>query len=485
MTTGNVLLSVVCTILYSMIKRVIIFSFALMLFRIGLGANISVVEGDNDTTQFIQDLKRRTFNYFWQLADPHTAMIPDRAPTKSFSSIAATGFGLAALVTGIEEGYITREQGARRVLTTLLFFRNMTQAADATNVGGYRGFFYHFVDIQTGHRYKKVELSTIDTGLLMAGVLTCYSYFSGNDATEQSIRDAALQLYTSVEWDWAMQSDGLMSMGWTPENGFIDARWHGYNEAMILLILALGSPTHPIADGSWEKWTDGYKWADFEGWPHVNFGPLFGHHYSHMFIDFNGIQDPYMRLRGIDYFENSRRATLGQQAYCIRNPKKFNDYSATLWGLTACDGPGWTEKLFNGKKIVFEGYAARGASSNYGVDDGTLAPAAAGGSIPFAPEICIPALMALKDQYPGLYADFGFKDAVNPSFTDQTGKPWINPDYLGIDQGPILIMMQNYQKATIWNILKQNPFIVKGLRRAGFSGGWLERAEKRSSEFKP
>lgn len=468
-----------------MIKRVLFFTCVLIFCGSQFGVHAAVVDPEGENTEFAKDLKQRTFNYFWQLADPRSGMVPDRAPTKSFSSIAATGFGLAAVITGVEEGYITREQGATRVLTTLQFFRDLTQAPDATAVGGYRGFFYHFVDMQTGHRYKKVELSTIDTGLLMAGVLTCYSYFNGDNSTEQTLRETALQLYSSVEWDWAMQPDGLMSMGWTPEKGFIEASWKGYNEAIILLILALGSPTHPIDANSWKKWTEGYTWRDFEGWPHVNFGPLFGHQYSHMFIDFKGIQDEYMRQRGIDYFENSRRATLSQQAYCQRNPKKFNDYSGTLWGLTACDGPGWTEKSFNGKQMIFDGYAARGVSSDYTVDDGTLAPAAAGGSIPFAPEICIPALLAFKESYPGLYAEFGFKDAVNPSFTDQHGKPWINPDYLGIDQGPILIMMQNYQKATIWNILKQNPFVVKGLRRAGFSGGWLDRAERVPSEFKP
>lgn len=468
-----------------MLKKHLNILLLALIFPMALHPTTLVNVAVEDSSLFLEDLKHRTFNYFWELAHPVSGMVPDRAPTKSFSSIAATGFGLAAIVTGIEESYITREQGAERVLTTLRFFRDLTQSPDATAVGGYKGFFYHFVDMETGHRFKDVELSTIDTGLLMAGILTCYTYFDGENPTEQAIRETALHLYKRVQWDWAMQPDGFMSMGWTPEKGFIEARWRGYNEAMVLLIMALGSPTHPIADKAWQKWTEGYHWETFEGQTHVNFGPLFGHQYSHMFVDFRGIQDEYMRLKGIDYFENSRRATLSQQAYCARNPRKFVGYSNLIWGLTACDGPGWMKAMHNGQNMVVEGYSARGASSDYLVDDGTLAPTAAGGSIPFAPEICIPTLIALKDTWPAMFSQYGFKDAVNPTFGTADGQPWIDPDCIGIDQGPILIMLQNYQHQTIWNILKKNPFILKGLQRAGFSGAWLDALPNKSDNLNP
>jgi hypothetical protein len=266
-------------------------------------------------------------------------------------------------------------------------------------------------------------------------------------------------------------------MGWHPESGFINSYWHGYNEAMILLIMAIGAPENAIPASCWDAWTSTYQWDTFHGYEHVNFGPLFGHQYSHIFIDFRGIADRYMREKGIDYFENSRRATLSQRTYCIENPGKFTGYDSLVWGLTACDGPGYARKPFNGKEITFEGYAARGAATGYRVDDGTIAPTAAGGSIPFAPEVCIPALEAMVMRYgEHIYGDFGFFDAFNPSFpggkNSTTG--WVDVDYLGIDQGPIILMIANHRNGLIWNLFKKNPHITGGLKKAGFSGGWLE-----------
>jgi hypothetical protein len=196
-----------------------------------------------------------------------------------------------------------------------------------------------------------------------------------------------------------------------------------------------------------------------------------------MYIDFRGIFDDYMRAKGIDYFENSRRATYAQQVYCIENPRQFNDYCRDIWGLTACDGPGYAAHDWKGKMMVFDGYSARGTAAGYNGDDGTIAPTAAGGSIPFAPEICIPALEAIFDRYgDALYQDYGFKDAFNPSFTWGNGneKGWFDVDYIGIDQGPIVLMIENYRTGLLWNIMKRNPYIVDGLKKAGFTGGWLE-----------
>ncbi len=232
-------------------------------------------------------------------------------------------------------------------------------------------------------RFQQVELSTIDTGLLMAGILSCEAYFDGADDTEKSIRTMADVLYRAVDWEWAMNGDERMSMGWHPEHEFIGARWKGYNEAMILYVMAIASPTHPIPAESWKAWTKTYQWAKYQGEEFVNFGPLFGHQFSHMFIDFRGIKDSYMTEKGIDYFENSRRATLANRAYCMTNSGGFIGYSDTIWGLTACDGPGNDNKI--NPNISFDGYNARGAAQFYQNDDGTIAPTAAGGSIPFAP----------------------------------------------------------------------------------------------------
>jgi hypothetical protein len=424
----------------------------------------------------LDDLQYRTFRYFWDLSDPNTGMVPDRWPTESFSSIAATGFGLASYIVGAERKYITRAEAAQRVLTTLTFLRQLPQGDQASNIGGYNGFFYHFIDMKTGMRFREVELSSIDTGLLMAGILACMVYFDGQDETEINIRIMSDKLYRRVNWEWFLNGKDILSMGWHPESGFLNSYWYGYNEAMVLIIMAMGSPTHPVPPSCWRAWTSKYRWAKWKGHEHVNFGPLFGHQYSHMFIDFKGIQDEYMEAKKIDYFENSRRATLSQQVYCTENPGKFKDYSSTIWGLTACDGPGYAKQPFNGKTQAFDGYSARGTAADYKVDDGTLAPTAVGGSVPFAPEICIPALEAMYNKYGSkLYQEFGFKDAFNPSYTFGPGNEngWFDVDYLGIDQGPILIMIENYRTGLIWNLMKRNPYIVEGLKKAGFTGGWL------------
>lgn len=435
----------------------------------------------SDKTAFLNDLKKRTFLYFWELVDKPTGQIPDRYPSHNFTSIAATGFGLAGYLVGIENHYITREEGAERVLRALNWLWQSRQGPESSGITGYKGFYYHFLNYVNGTRYRDVELSTIDTGLLMAGILACQSYFDQDNESENKIREIADSLYLRVEWDWAMNGQEYMSMGWFPDRGFLDAQWTGYNEAMILILMALGSPTHPIHDSAWNSWCKKYQWAEFYGQEHVNFSPLFGHQYSHMFIDFRGIQDKYMMGKGIDYFENSRRATISNRAYCIDNPKGFKGYSEDIWGLTACDGPGGGKQTFGLKTVEFWDYRARGASIIEIVDDGTIAPTAAGGSVPFAPEICIDALMAMKNKFGDkLYQEYGFKDAFNLSvqLIDKSDPGWFDKDYIGIDQGPILIQMENYQTGLIWEVMKKNKYIQNGMKKAGFTGGWLETSIK-------
>ncbi|HYW97312.1 MAG TPA: glucoamylase family protein [Bacteroidales bacterium] len=429
-----------------------------------------------DREAFLSDLKQRTFNYFWEQVDMPTWGIPDRYPSRRFTSIAATGFGLTSYLVGIENGYITREQGAGRVLNTLRWFWHSKQGPEKSGVTGYKGFYYHFLTYGDGERFENTELSTIDTGLLMAGILSCQSYFDGDNTEETSIRALADSLYLRVQWDWAMNGLDAMSMGYHPGQGFLKAKWVGYNEAMVLVLMAMGSPTHPIGDSAWSTWCKPYVWADFYGYDMINFSPLFGHQYSQMYVDFRGIQDAYTRSKGIDYFENSRRATLGNRAYCIDNPKAYDGYSDNIWGLTACDGPGHSEQMTDHGLRQFWSYRARGASAIDTIDDGTIAPTAAGGSIPFAPDECINALMTMKAQYgDSLYRKYGFCDAFNMTYKTSSGKKgWFDVDYIGIDQGPILIQLENYQTGLIWDVMKKNKYIVAGLRRAGFSGGWLE-----------
>lgn len=425
----------------------------------------------------LEELQKRTFAYFWELAHTHNYQIPDRYPTLTFSSIAATGFGLSSYIVGIDKKYITREQGAHRVLETLRVLWNLPQGPEKEGVAGYKGFYYHFLTTDGAVRFKQVELSTIDTGLLMAGILSAMSYFDGENEIESEIRKIADDLFRRVEWTYMMDDANSMSMGYHPEKGFIPAKWNGYNEAMILLLMAMGSPTHPIKADAWTKWCDSYEWENFEGQENLQFDPLFGHQYSHVWIDFKGIQDPYMKSKGIDYFENSRRATLSNRAYCIRNPLSAKGYSENCWGLTACDGPADKKMVVDGSEIQFFSYRARGAASVQIVDDGTIAPTAAGGSYPFAPVECEAALSFMWNTYKEKLVDtYGFHDAFNLTYvTDKTPEGWFDVDYLGIDQGPILLMTANHQNGIIWETIKKNPYILAGLKKAGFTGGWLDK----------
>lgn len=441
----------------------------------------------------IDDIERRTFDYFWETTDAGTGLAPDRHPSRPFSSIAAIGFALTAYPIGAERGWITRGQAAERTLATLRFLHDAPMGPEAAGRSGHHGFYYHFLDMRSGRRFDTwVELSSVDTGLMMMGVLFAQSYYDGDDAREREIRGLAETLYGRVEWDWMRPRAPLISMGWNPDTQtFIDHDWKGYNEAMLVYVLALGSPTHPVEPEAWTAWTRSYgrNWGEFQGQTHLRFAPQFGHQYSHVWIDFRGIQDAYMREKnlhdkGLDYFENSRRATLAQHAYAVANPMGWKGYDDKVWGLTASDGPQGTRQTWRGQMREFRGYSARGPGPIDGFDDGTLAPTAALASLPFAPELAIPAAEAMRARYgDDLYGRYGFLDAFNPSFEYEValvtgkivpGKGWFASDYLGIDQGPILAMIANHRDGFVWNVMKRNPHIRRGLERAGFRGGWLE-----------
>ena len=435
---------------------------------------------------FLDTVEVRTFRWFWDTTDPTTGLTPDRWPSRTFSSIAAIGFGLSSYIVGAERGYVTRDAAATRTLSTLRYLWQLPQGPAATGVAGYHGFFYHFLDLGTGLRYQTVELSTIDTGLLLMGVLSSQQYFSGAGATEVAIRAYADSIYRRVDWRWFVNHPPALSMGWHPEGGFLNDDWIGYNEGSLLYFLALGSPTSPIDSTAWDRWTSGYQWLTYYGQPHVNFAPLFGHQYTECWIDMRGIQDAYMRAKGIDYFENSRRATLAQRAYATANPQGWIGYGADVWGLTAADGPKDTSAVWNGRSRQFFTYYARGAAATEVRDDGTLAPTAAGGSVPFAPEIAVPALKTMRARYgDAIFNQYGFVDAFNPTYRFGGALPagriapdtgWFDTDQLGIDQGPILLMAENYRTGLLWRLMRGSPYIQAGLRRAGFTGGWLDAA---------
>ena len=433
----------------------------------------------------LDETQKRTFNFFWDTAEPETGLVPDRWPRPPFSSIAAVGFALNSYPIGAERGWVTRAQARARVLTTLRFLRDAQQDTSPDQATGYQGFFYHFVNFTTGKRYGDSELSTVDTTLLMAGVLFAGGYFDQDEPDETEIRKIADDLYRRVNWPWAIAMNPDIRMAWSPELEFGGHDWRGYNEAMLVFLLALGSPTYPVSPQVWDAWTSDYyrSWGTLEGQTHLTFGPMFGHQYTHVWIDLRGIKDEFMWPQGMDYFENSRRAVLAQRAYAIRNPLDWKGYGPNIWGLTACDGPGDHEFDYLGQKRKFYSYGARGVGLTEIRDDGTIAPTAALASLPFAPEIVVPAAQTMYQRYGRyLYGKYGFFDAFNPSFDYDVplrhgrrvrGQGWFDTEYLGIDQGAIISMLENYRSELIWSVLKRNEHIRRGLKRAGFEGGWL------------
>jgi hypothetical protein len=300
----------------------------------------------------------------------------------------------------------------------------------------------------------------------MGGVLFSKNYFDGNTPKETQIRELADQLYKRVDWPWALNSEGRLSMGWTPEHGFISADWQAYNEAQILLLLAMGSPTHPLPDSAWEKFMSTSKVVEMNGQKSLEFGPLFGHQYTQIWMDYRGIKDATNQKLGFDYFENSRRAAIAQHEYAVANPMGWKGYGALDWGLTASDGPGNVVKNIDGKPVRFESYSARGFPN--APDDGTIAPTAAASSLPFVPELVLPTLKHWYNDRPEIVGPLGFQDAFNPTFDTSKPSGWVDRETLGIDQGPILLMAENYRSGMVWGKMKTDPYLSSALKKAGF-----------------
>jgi hypothetical protein len=424
------------------------------------------------TDQDLSRLQADTFKYFLHEWNPENGLIPDSTREGSPCSITAVGFALTVYPIGVERKYISRKEAIKRTLKKLRFFHDGPEGK-GTDAIGYRGFYYHFLDMKTGRRTWNSEVSTIDTAFLLAGALSAAQYFDRETRDESEIRGLADALYRRADWHWARNGALTVTLGWKPETRFIKYRWTGYSEALILYILGLASPTFPLPAESYSAWTRTYKWKNLYGHEFLYAGPLFIHQLSHMWIDFRGIQDEYMRGKAIDYFENSRRAVYAQQQYAIRNPRGFKGYCEYIWGVTASDGPGPAKRRINGRTVRFYDYVARGIPN--GPDDGTLAPWAVLASLPFAPELVLPSLNYFNQQFPEMTSHYGFKCSYNPTFADASKNKngWVSLGYYGLDQGPIIAMIENYRTGFLWRLMRNCPYIVEGLRRAGFKGGWL------------
>lgn len=403
---------------------------------------------------FLDYLEEANFDFFWYAANPANGLIPDRSTTGSACSIASVGFGLTAIGIAIDHGWITRDQGAARVLTTLNTFWNGPQGTNASGEIGYNGWFYHFLSMNTATRSGSSELSSIDTVLLLGGVLYAKQYFNGTNVIETSIQTLAGSIFNRVNWLWFapdIPGTNAVRMGWLPNTGFSTyGDWKGYDEGMLLYLLGMGAATNPLPAACWSYWTSGYVWSTFYGESYVTFQalgtPMYGYQYSHCWVDFRHVSDSYMNAENSTYFENSHRAALAQQAYCATAPQP--GYSSLDWGLTASDDP--------------SGYAVHGAPPPDN-DNGTIAFTASGGSLAFAPEIALPTVEYFyRTGRKQFWTQYGFIDAFN------VAQSWFDSAELGLDQGPIVIMAENYRNQNIWRYFMQNPEIQRGLQQAGF-----------------
>jgi len=424
--------------------------------------NIHTVDQD----ELLDTFQRDGFKYFIDKVNPANGLIADSTWENNTCSIAAVGFALACYPVGVEHGWISRPDAVERTLITLRHFGSSPQGPER-DAAGYQGFYYHFLDLQTGQRTWKSELSTIDTALLLFGMLTSAQYFDENDAGEQEIHRLVDALFGRVNWHWARNNELTVAHGWKPESGFLENRWQGYDEALMLYLLALGAPKYPLHQDSYAAYTSTYHWETHYGYELLYAGPLFTHHFPHVWIDFRGLQDDYMKERGLDYFENSRRATYVHQRHAIQNPSGFDGYGEHTWGITASEGPIQGTKPVVVAGRTFYSYLARGVPSP---DDGTLSPWTTITSLPFAPEIALPTIEHFHKAYPQLAGPYGMKCSLNPTFRENPaeGTGWFSDHYYGLNEGPVVLMIENYRSGLIWRLLGASPYIQKGLTKAGF-----------------
>jgi hypothetical protein len=387
--------------------------------------------------QFLDDLERAGVCYFWEQVNPDTGLIKDRCNARAAStdnsivaSIAATGFGLTALCIGENRGYVSRDEATDRILTTLRFLWK--------KLPNHRGFFYHWADIHTGERIWDSEISSVDTTILLCGILTARSHFRNSEITK-----LATDIFNRVDWSWLSEDTSLLPHGWMPEVGFLPYRWDYYSELMMMYLLGLGSSVHPLREETWNAWKR--TTFDYEGLRYIgSFAPLFVHQYSQAWFDFRGKRDHYA-----DYFQNSVIATEAHRRFCLELAPQFPDYSADLWGITASDSE--------------HGYVVWGGPPQIGPIDGTVVPCASAGSLPFVPQAALRVLHHIKNHYPFTWTNYGFVDAFNPL------NNWYDTDVIGIDVGISILMAENLRSGFVWDTFMKNPEARRGMDRAGFA----------------
>lgn len=385
--------------------------------------------------KLLDEIQRVTFDFFWNEASPQTGQVKDRAlangnDARSMSSIAATGFGLTSLCIGDRRGFGKKDHILSRVRNTLRFL--------AKRMPHEHGFFYHFIHMETGHRWEKCELSSIDTALLLCGVLTARQYFA-----DQEIKDLATAIYERVDWPWMLNGGATLSMGWKPESGFLGARWEHYCELMMIYLLGIGSPTHPLSPDTWKAWTRPV--IKYQGIEYISGNdPIFTHQYSQAWFDFRKKRDAYT-----DYFENSIKATKAHKLFCLSLRDRFPDYSDDLWGISASD--------------YASGYTAWGGPPPQGPIDGSIVPCATGGSLAFLYDDCMRVLRNIRGRYQErAWMRYGFVDAFNPL------SGWYDQDVLGIDLGITMLMAENHRTGFVWETFMKNPEAQTAMKRAGF-----------------
>jgi hypothetical protein len=387
-----------------------------------------------DEEQFLDDLEHTSFQYFWNEANPQTGLIKDRANARTndtgiVGSIASTGFGLSAICIADKRGFIPHEDAQTRVLNTLTFLWRTLPT--------HRGFFYHFANINTGERIWDSEVSSIDTAILLCGILTCRQYFD-----DKEIDHLAHDIFDRVDWTWLSEDTALLPQGWTPEFGFLPYKWDLYSELMMIYLLGMGSGSHPLHPDAWSAWKRTV--FEYDGLRYIgSFAPLFVHQFSQAWFDFRNKHDKYA-----DYFHNSAIATDVHRRFCIELSKQFPDYSDDLWGITASDSQ--------------KGYVIWGGPPAMGPIDGTVVPAASGGSLPFLPETCMRVLRNMHNRYPQVWSKYGFVDAFNPLTS------WYDQDVVGIDCGITMIMAENARSGFVWETFMKNPEAQRGMAAAGF-----------------
>ena len=420
----------------------------------------------------LERLQSDAFGYFTEYVNPANGLIADSSAAGSASSIAAVGFALSCYPIAVERGWLGRQPAAELVLKTLQFFDNSRQG-DGASTTGYKGFYYHFLDMQSGVRAGGCEVSTIDTALLLAGMTVAAEYFDQDSATERSIRSLAVALHERIDWDWVHDGDNEIFHSWTPEHGLLPAEWEGYTEALPMYVMAAASNSHPLPRKVYQHDAQNYPWHRNAGLDWIHARPLFIHLFPQAWLDLRGLDDDYVsRSAGLDYFENTRRAIAIQRAYAHLNPNNFHGYSDHIWGLSACQGPDGERTMRDGRRHQFLGYAARGVTC--GPDDGTLVPWAAATCLAHAPEVAMAGLHAVLNAYPSALRNGRFVGAINPSVPGESAAGWIAPHCFGIDQGLVVMMIENARSGLVWDLTRRSAVFGRGLKRLGFKGGWLD-----------